>query len=110
MMQHTETDETQAIHPDVLFGILANETRRSILRILDGDQLVLSRGQLMDLVAEDVHGREYTTKDRDRIRIEWAHDHKDLLKDNGVIQVGRDSISLGPNADQVIGHLELLGE
>ena len=93
---------------DDVFHLLSNSRRRAILLILM-DNGPLSKRELGNRVASrelDKPIEQLRSKDTQSVRVSLHQNHLSRMDDKDVIEIDHDTISLGPNANELSKHLE----
>jgi hypothetical protein len=102
--------------PDELTHIISNRRRRAVMRALtdDGADTPVEANDLADMVAERLHGEDYTTRERKGIYVSIYQSHLGKMEDADIVEkVGRNQYAPGRNLDaalEAVGVIEDITE
>jgi hypothetical protein len=97
---------------DVVFGLLSAKRRRDVLTYLDESEGESTLGDLAEHIAAMENGiepRQLSSKQRKRVYVALYQAHLPKMDDADVIDYdqARGSIELRPEAEQLLGYLDL---
>lgn len=109
--ERTEREDEPELSLDVVFEILKNERRRSVLRYLQthADRVVL--GELAEYIAAQENGttvESLTAQQRKRVYVGLYQCHLPKMDDADVVAFDRNRgvVELGPRADELVEYLD----
>jgi hypothetical protein len=109
--QDAETEVEEQLSLDVVFEILKNERRRSVLRYLQGDEDRVVLGELAEHIAaheNDTTVESLTAQQRKRVYVGLYQCHLPKMDDAGIVDFDRNRgvVELSDNAEQLEEYLD----
>ena len=100
-------EDGNGIGTDTIIRLLSNERRRYVIESILSER-TLTKRQLLTRVCEREFGYETIPTDEiHRIQIGLKHNHLPKLADYGVIEIDDETITVGPNGDELAPYLKI---